>query len=79
MTKSIIYLSEKIPNTKRIGNESVAYYQAFVVTNQGEKRLAFFTTHDVTEAIRRASKNPEDHPRELKASWLRRFLNYFSS
>lgn len=67
--KSIIHLSEKVPNRDRRFGSALEYYPCTIKT--GPRVVpALFTPAQISEAISRAANNPEDMPQH-KTWWQR--------
>lgn len=76
MPKSIIYLSSivKNKNPHRLANSE--YYLVYVSDKEGTLLPALFTLYEISTALTRAYKNPEDAPM-VKIGWLRKlYLKY---
>lgn len=58
--KSLIIKNEKVTNTDKKSSASKSYYQTFVLDEDGNEQFALFTTHELSQAIKRGKKNPED-------------------
>jgi hypothetical protein len=58
--KSRILESELVENTERSGREDKSYYAVYYETQQQTLLPMLFTTKEITKAVERASKNPED-------------------
>lgn len=66
--KSKILLSEKVENLDRRFGSNVTYYPATVTDENGNEKNALFSESQITVAILRAERNPEDIP-EDKTFW----------
>lgn len=73
MPKSIIYLSSLVENKNPHRLASGEYYLVYVSDDQGTLFPALFTQREVSQALTRAAKNPEDAPR-VKMGWFRKLL-----
>jgi hypothetical protein len=73
MSKSIIYFSSIVENKNPHRLASGEYYLVYVSDSEGTMFPALFTQREVTRALIRASKNPEDAPR-VKIGWFRKLL-----
>lgn len=58
--ESCIYAAEAVDNTERKFGSAQVYFPAMVEEVTGERRMAFFTADEVTDAINRGYANPED-------------------
>lgn len=75
MPTSVIYVSSIVENKNPHHLADGAYYLVYM--SDGDMMVpALFTQHQVSEAMHRAIKNPEDAPK-LKASWLQRLAAKF--
>ena len=59
-TKSLIIKNEKVSNADKKSGASNSYYQAFVLDDADNEQFALFTEHELSQAIKRGAKNPED-------------------
>lgn len=66
--ESKILLSEKVENKDRRFGANVTYYPATITDENGDKKKALFSESQITVAILRAERNPEDIP-EDKTFW----------
>ena len=72
--RSEIVRKEKVDNFDRRGNESDYYYPVYI--NDGkEHRFALFTESELTKALERGRKNPEDTVPRAEY-WLTRFIKF---
>lgn len=71
--KSKLFLNEVVKNSKPKINSDSEYYGAYVVLADGTVKPALFTDFDITKAITRAEKNPEDMPKQYKSLFHRLF------
>lgn len=74
MIKSQILIHEKVLNTAAHPNADFYYYQAYVVWPNGLVMPALFTAEQMSVAINRAQKQPEDIKPQYKP-WYVRLLN----
>lgn len=58
--ESRIYAAEAADNTERKFGSAQVYFPCVIEEATGEKRVAFFTADDLTDAINRGYSNPED-------------------
>ena len=73
MPKSIIYLSNIVENKNPHRLANGEYYLVYLSDNEGLLFPALFTQHEVSQAMIRAAKNPEDAP-QAKRSWFKKLL-----
>lgn len=78
MPKSIIYLSSIVENKNPHRLASGEYYLVYVSDDEGILFPALFTQREVSQAMLRAAKNPEDAPK-AKIGWFRKLLLKFKS
>ncbi len=78
MPKSIIYFSSIVENKNPHRLASGEYYLVYVSDDEGTMFPALFTQREVSQALTRAAKNPEDAPR-IKIGWFRKLLLKFKS
>lgn len=74
MAKSVIHLSNLVKNKNphRLANSE--YYLVYVADREGGLFPALFTQYEITQAMKRAVKNPEDAPK-WEPNWIQRLLN----
>jgi len=65
MTKSKIYLENKVENTARKFGSATEYYPVKIESSSGVEKWAMFTITEIEEAITRADKNREDIPQTI--------------
>lgn len=68
--KSIIHLSEKVPNRDRRFGAAPEYFPVMIKTGP-RVTPALFTPAQISDAIARAEANPEDMPAPARPWWLR--------
>lgn len=73
MPKSIIYLSSIVENKNAHRLANGEYYLVYVSDDEGILFPALFTQREVSQAMLRAEKNPEDAPRAT-IGWFRKIL-----
>lgn len=78
MPKSIIYLSSIVSNQNQNRLAVGDYYLVYVSDDEGTLFPALFEQHEVSVAMNRAVKNPEDAPK-AKIGWFRKLLLKFKS
>ena len=61
---SKIKMVEELDNKERKFGSCLAYYPAYVVMVDGKEVPALFTIDQLNDAMGRASRNPEDMPKE---------------
>lgn len=62
--KSEIHLTEEVDNKDRKFGSALNYFPAYVIADNGDKEPALFTHDQITEAMARAKRNPEDIPQK---------------
>ena len=65
--KSKILLNEKLNNKDKKFGAANEYYQAFIYDESDTETFALFTKHEISQAIKRGNKNPEDQGCSFKS------------
>jgi hypothetical protein len=72
--KGRIFFSERVNNKGRTFGADTTYIPAIVVGRDGSEMQALFSVNQITVALERAARNPEDLPKQNVLDRIRNFL-----